>query len=54
LSCSIQNFLANFQILKNYAIVRALSVRAATIFQATDLDRFCPFMAQSKAYDPRT
>jgi hypothetical protein len=52
-------FLAYFQILKKYAIVRALSVRpsvrlsvrAATTFQG--VDRSCPFMAQSKAYDAR-
>ncbi len=38
--------------MKKYAIVRALPVRAATIFHG--VDRSCPFMAQSKACDPRT
>ncbi len=55
LKCLQKSFLAYFQILKKYAIVRALSVRlsvrAATTFQG--VDRSCPFMAQSKAYDAR-
>ncbi len=52
-------FLAYFQILKKYAIVRTLSVRLsvrlsvcrATTFQG--VDRSFSFMAQSIAYDPR-
>ncbi len=40
-----------FQILKKYAIVRTLSVRAATTFQGVDLS--CSFIAQSIAYGPR-
>jgi hypothetical protein len=44
-------FLAYFQILKKYAIVRTLSVCNATTFHG--VDRSCSFMAQSIAYDPR-
>jgi hypothetical protein len=44
-------FLAYFQFLKKYAIVRTLFVRRVTTFQG--VDRFCSFMVQSIAYDPR-
>jgi hypothetical protein len=53
------DFLAYFQILKKYAIVRTKSVRPSVRPSVADstpqgIDRSRSFWAQSIAYDPRT
>jgi hypothetical protein len=48
-------FLAYFQILKKYAIVRTMSVRLSVADSTPQgIDRSRSFLTQSIAYDPRT